>query len=423
MTVNDDTRRLGSEGTDALERLDALVRTGVESRVLDPLWHRYVLPRLRTRVLTREQVCERCRTAGSLWTIERAEALPDDERGEYGPEFYRAREAYDCSPRPVCELSDATLLGDRGIVQTSDGELVYESFKNYPPYLRANLSAVPELLVRSAVRRRAAAFDSSSASSTRLGTAMSMVMHTIDPAQYGHWLLEYLPRLLALAAYEERTGREPDIVVRSDPPEWMVESLGLLGYPDDRLVEWEGGLGTVERLVQPFTSTSNESIAQNEFSPVEHRWLRNRLRDEVGVSDAGGERRYYVSRQGLDARYVANFEAVESVLDAYGFEVVRAEELGFREGVELFSRGGTFVGSHGSGLHNVLFATDATLVELFPPGIDKPSNRLLAGELGHEYVRLTGDRFAAGFSNTKTERLPYVIDPAELDATLDRVLS
>jgi hypothetical protein len=393
----------------------ALLRSRIQRRITNDkssfLLYEILHPRFRELVRTREEIWVRCFEEDKLWLVAESDALPASDTERYGLEFHRNPDGYDCSPRRVCELSDVRLLSDRAIVQMSDGKYVYESMKGDRDYL------LPGLLgwfLKSKLPF---------GESTHFDTAVSLVMHTWSPAQYGHWLVEYLPKLLALSVYEERTGRTPDIIIPRDPPEWMTRSLSLLGYPDERLVEWTYETATVDRLVQPFTSTTLGSVATNEFSPIEHRWLRNQLLDAVDGESEGRDGRYYVSRQGMHTRYVENFEQIEPVLEAHGFRVVRPEELGFREQIELFSGAAVLVGSHASGLHNQLFTRDATVVEFFPPGIHEPSNQLLAGELGHDYVSLSGDRSATGSSGENGIEATYRIDPETLGTTLARVVS
>jgi hypothetical protein len=395
--------------------LYGLIRGQIQQRVVNDksniIFDRCVIPSLQKHVIDREKIWEQCLLDDKLWMVQESDAIPFPKDENYSLEFQRGAEDYDCSPRRVCELSNVKLLGDRAVVQTSDGKYVYESMKNSEDYL---ISTLPTCVLRCSLPPR---------KSTHFDTAMSMVMHTWNPAQYGHWLVEYLPKLLGLSLYEEKTGRKPDIIIPRDPPEWMTDSLALLGYSDDRLVEWTYETATVDRLVQPFTSTTLTSLAQNEFSPIEHRWLRNQFLERIGDTADARNARYYLSRQGMRSRYVENFEDITPVLDSYGFEIIRPDTLTFREQVETFAQAAVLVSSHSSGLHNQLFTRNATVVEIFPPGVYEPSNPLLAGELGHEYISMTGGPSEDDPHAESSIDSSYRLNPAELDSTLDRLFS
>jgi hypothetical protein len=409
-----------SDGVSLLKKIEekflyGLIRGQIQQRVANDksniIFNQYIVPYLQEHVVDREHIWEQSLLDGKLWMVQESEAIPSPDDENYTLEFQRGAEGYDCSPRRVCELSSVQLLGDRAIVRTSDGNYVYESMNNSEKYL---ISTLPTCVLRCSLPFR---------KSTHFDTAMSMVMHTWDPAQYGHWLVEYLPRLLGLSLYEDKTGRSPDIIIPRDPPEWMTESLSLLGYSADRLVEWDYETATVDRLVQPFTSKTRGSLEENEFSPIEHRWLRNQFLEEIGDDVDSREARYYISRQGMSKRYIENFGQCKSVLESYGFEVIQPEKLTFREQVETFAKAGILIGSHSSGLHNQLFTRDATVVEIFPPGVYEPSNPLLAGELGHEYISIMGDEFEDESDKERAIDSSYRLGPTELDSTLDRLTS
>jgi capsular polysaccharide biosynthesis protein len=251
-----------------------------------------------------------------------------------------------------------------------------------------------------------------------------MVMRTRP--HYAHWLLEYLPMLRAVSFYEETTGKTPTLIVNSDPPDWMRESLDLLGYHENRRHEWDGDRATIDRLVFPFSSVVGSTLEAVSYVPAEHRWLRGELLDSVSGTDRSGANRYYISRQGMDKRYVLNFAEIRPILEAYDFEVVRPEELSVTEQIRKFSQGSFFVGPLGGGLHNTFYATAATVLELLPPRTLYPTQCLLDNELGHDYTRLAGVQYSvaayeavagAGHKNT-----PFRVDPAALRLAIESKL-
>jgi capsular polysaccharide biosynthesis protein len=249
---------------------------------------------------------------------------------------------------------------------------------------------------------------------------MSMVTNRKN--EYGHWLLEYLPMLLHLSVYEEETGRKPDIIVDKNPPGWMLESLSMLGYPDDRIVEWNNSFAEVDRLVIPFSGIFGYSPKTIRMSPVEYRWLRDRFLESVDGTDTSANERFYVSRQGVDRRKVTNFDDIKPVLDDFDIEVIRPEELSVTEQVRKFSKAGLFVGVQGSGLHNTIFAKNATVVEIFPPDIRQHAQYLLDNALGHDHRSIFGS--ARGGDRQKGSKyMSFQVNPEALRLMLEDVLS
>ena len=366
--------------------------------------------------LSQEEVQQRCSKRGQLWKHDNPEIKSRilSSQKVHDQHFHARKEGYDWSPRTVCEITDAKVIGWHGLVMNSNGTFIYDKPRSIKKQF---YTWRPKLHFRAVNHQRDIL--SSSNKSAQFETAMSMVTHL---EIYGHWLLEYLPMLLHLSMYEDATGSKPDIIVDKDPPDWMLESLRILGYPSNRVTELESGFVGVERLVLPFASILGETPAAIRLSPVEHHWLREKSLEAVNGTDTSKENRYYISRQGTDRRYVTNFEEIKSVLDEFSVEIVRPEKLSFEEQVRKFSKGGLFVGPRGSGLHNTIFAKDASVVEIFPPTTRFHIQYLLDISLGHDYTYVFGSEYEKKRSSEEDKHLPFRLNPDALRSALKQVI-
>lgn len=245
-------------------------------------------------------------------------------------------------------------------------------------------------------------------------------MHTRG-CSYGHWIVEYLPMLYHLSRYRDETNNEVTLLINHDPPEWIVDSLKILGF-DEIATEWNGSTAKVDRLLIPISSTTGPTTEKIDFSPTELRWVRSQLRQQIDRSGMDPKRRVYVSRQRLQSkRRVWNIDSIEEVLRRHDFDIVYPETLSFREQAQTFVNADVIVGPHGSGLHNIIFCKNVNIIELLHPGFQSSSNHALAGALGERYQRIIGSEVAAEYTdeNDKSEKnSPVVIDPGELDSTL-----
>ena len=112
------------------------------------------------------------------------------------------------------------------------------------------------------------------------------------------------------------------------------------------------------------------------------RAIQERLQDLDVISN----RRLYVSRRGTTNRCLRNEQEVERLLQRYGFEIVRAEQLNVAEQIALFTEAAVICGPHGAGLTNMLFASPGcSVIELLSAGYPEPVFRELAGLCGHKY--------------------------------------
>jgi capsular polysaccharide biosynthesis protein len=380
------------------------------------------------RFLTTEEVQQRCAEEGRLWEYNgkydadkiRAEIASLHKDADYL--FQIRKEGYDWSPRRVCELQNALLMGEDGLVVDSEGNFVTDSIKKRSSASWRStenyVSQNPEMYFRAAKRRKSIL---PFGKPTRLENAMSIA--GTHSNHYGHFILEFLPMLLHLSVYEKETGREPDIIVKKDPPEWMLETLRILGYDDDRVVELENGFALVDRLVLPFSGRIASSSRMISMSPVEYKWLRDRFIESVDGTDTSANERFYISRQNIDRRRVTNFDEIKPVLDDFDIEVVRPETMSIEEQVRKFSRGKLFVGPSGTGLHNTLFAKNAKTVEIHPPNSRRNIQYLLDNALGHDYTLMFGSLNDPDSHGNMRMHASFQVNPEALRMLLEEVLS
>lgn len=330
----------------------------------------------------------------------------------------------DWSDRRTCVLKDASLIGIRGVSKTDDGRFNLDSAKK-PYYFREAISASPHHFVdpaflpqpfddiwRSWVERDAHEFTE----------VVNMVTHGPQDANFGHWLTEYLTKLFHVRQYEQRTGRKLKLVIDNDPEDWLVESLDLLGFEDDRRIEWDDTVARVDRLVVPLAS-STVVQGQVSYSPIEFQWLRGEFVDRVEPTDDDPSR-IYVSRQEYDTiRDVGNFDEIKPVLDEYDITVVTPEQHGFEEVVRMLAGAELVAGVSGSGLFHILCCEDTTLLELHTT---HEVWKTTATVLGHSYERLYGRRdpeqtIPDNMDPDLNHRI--LVSPSELEASIQSILA
>lgn len=179
---------------------------------------------------------------------------------------------------------------------------------------------------------------------------------------YGHWLFDCLPNVL------EAVDAHPDVTVLipalpKDRPPFIEESLrAALG--DARF----------EAMVRHATQPHRVDELILTAMPVDpyfvHPAVLGRLQATFTPDRtlAAGHRDLYVSRRRSPKRRMDNEEAVESLLQRQGFDIVQSEDLSFTERTRVFGQARTVVGPHGAGLANIAWCPPGTtVVELLPP--------------------------------------------------------
>jgi hypothetical protein len=212
---------------------------------------------------------------------------------------------------------------------------------------------------------------------------------------YYHWFRDYLPRLEGIE-HLNRDDPTLTILIPNDPPSWLEDSLRLTGVDKYDLREWPGAPIHVDRYVlSRYRLESSDSAANR--SPVmpkkNYRWIADRIIDNASIR-SGVRNRIYISREDATTRRTINETEIMDVLSEFGFERYKLSEFDFQSQVELFANADAIVGAHGAGLINMLFASDATILELLGPKTqyaDPGQFYTMARVLGHDYSCLEAE--------------------------------
>lgn len=176
---------------------------------------------------------------------------------------------------------------------------------------------------------------------------------------WGHWIIEFLPRI---EVARQTLGAFFDsllIVLPSDTPKWVVRLFDFtFGIKEDRLLRYDSYADRLlcRQVVIPSFCHTDEWV----FHPF-IRELFERFKPAV----RGTPRHIFVSRKGeglTSNRVLETRDFLEELAAARGYEVLRPEGLGFAEQFALFHDAETIVGEAGSGMHNALVSEAGTIV-------------------------------------------------------------
>ncbi len=241
-------------------------------------------------------------------------------------------------------LQDATVLG-RGLVVTQNGRLIGESLINSAGRIHSlyrigdSRMLVPE---RDIAPRR------------QLRDGECVLLKQTWDDNYGHWLVESLPRV-ALVAELRNLSSCTFIVGQAPAPMAKVyaDSLSLFGIPEGHILALPDEPMRVDRLIYPAPLTVQPWVKAPRVVRVLEQiaeWLKH-----WGAGQKRPEK-LYVSRNRTGRRLLRNESELIEVLVQLGYEVVHPEEMSFFEQVVAFSCARRVVGNLGAALTNLAFA-------------------------------------------------------------------
>jgi capsular polysaccharide biosynthesis protein len=204
---------------------------------------------------------------------------------------------------------------------------------------------------------------------------------------YGHWLSDEVPRLLAALPHLPPDTR----FIVSDPcQEYKIDTLLALGISRDRLLPVKCHFEIHCEKLWFATHLGHSEWAST--SPEIFRKMRDALLQAYGNSEGATPERIFVSRSGTQQRRLANEAELLPTIKKFGFTIVHPEKLSLPQQIRTFSRAKVVAGAYGAGMTNILFSPASALMMELQDALYAPRMWYwkLAAMLGHEYTTLVG---------------------------------
>lgn len=279
------------------------------------------------------------------------------------------------SPTPFASIvPNGIVLTETGLVLTDSFEILEESAAGPEQAQQAMMAILSREVFYGVSPLRGLLFESWGTEPPVLNSGPVAPLIPRYPDNYYHWMVETIPKIRYLRAFEVEQELVT-LLIPTDAPPFVDETLDLLGWPSSRVERAEHESYHVPELVVP---------SFPDRRPSEFEWLREEVLENAPDRIPESGNNVYVSRANGVERRVVNEDEVMDVLSEYGFERYLLEERSLAENARLFADANVVMGPHGAGLTDIIFAEDCTLVELFGKKIKQPYEKL-ANVLDIEY--------------------------------------
>lgn len=208
---------------------------------------------------------------------------------------------------------------------------------------------------------------------------------------YGHWLVDDLPRAKAWLELRRRRGTRCVMILPTHGPAIDAVRVRSLQVLIDPLIEVQFVPPDRPCRIPNLHYVTPVSYHPRIKTPAAIDFVQSRAASCLPQSQEEPGRRLFVARRPPNSRSIVNFDELWGFLAARGFEMVEAETLDFAGQVALFQQAQIVVGQMGAAMTNTLFCRPGTnLVYLGPTGWAEPFYLDLAAVGGQHYNLLAG---------------------------------
>ncbi len=258
---------------------------------------------------------------------------------------------------------------------------------------------------------------------------LTFLLNSAGSFNYGHWLIDDLPRLRAIRSLRARyPGRPVTVVLVAYVPHVdaaRARSVALfLGDPRDVSVRFLDRSKTY-RFVRLHHATPC-GLPNDRKSPDALRFLRSHIRRRIRMPrlwqrlhrlGRAPERRLFIDRQPDRGRALVEREGVMARLARHGFTVIDPETLSPRQQAIRFAQAEIVVGIAGAGMANTVFCRPGTpVIHLVPEGWEDPFYWEIAVACGLTYHAVFGPRVVSDAPDFLRD---FRVDPADLAEALE----
>jgi hypothetical protein len=238
---------------------------------------------------------------------------------------------------------------------------------------------------------------------------------------YGHWLIDVLPRIFLL----KESGLFDTVdwfIVPNYAHDYHKDSLKMLGIDEHKIINGQ----LVHHLQADTVIASTAPRGKRSFLIPD--WVTNLhrkyfLTEEI-LDDKPSPALIYISRKDSKLRIVTNEDSVINVLKADGFETILSSKLSFKEKINLFYKAKIIVSASSAGLGSLFYAnSQGKLLEIFSQGFVHTHYYNMAKSVGMNYYYLISKHPSPATTSKEGEREDITVDVDKLKEKVQEVLN
>ena len=197
------------------------------------------------------------------------------------------------------------------------------------------------------------------------GNVLSLVQGFSAIDNYGHWILDIIPKLFIIEKYSNFENFDA-IYLPNVKKKFQIDSLKYFNINPKKYID--GSKFThiyAENLTVPqhpywqLNKYQMETVAN--IDPDVINYLKNKF---LKINNNFQGKKLFIDRS--DSKYfhsqIENIDELYKLFKSYDFEILKLTNFSFQEQISLFNNAKIIVGAHGAGLCNLIFCRSKTKV-------------------------------------------------------------
>lgn len=205
---------------------------------------------------------------------------------------------------------------------------------------------------------------------------------------YGHWLVEYLPKisLLNFAGYDLQRLR---YLLPVTTPSYVFSWLDLLGIKSDQIVRYDPDTDVITADEFLLPTILHNGLRMSPIFNDASAFMRGLIGFKNDLQGSTYGSRIFLARpHGSQSRALGNRARIQELASQSNFIIVNPETLSLLDQVRLFVGAREIMGEYGSALHASMFSSAGTVVCALRGTGDHPG--LIQSGMGHVLQQPTG---------------------------------
>jgi hypothetical protein len=313
--------------------------------------------------LTRDELRDQ---SDELFQFSSSENIKIPDISKSYPEIRKLSDYHDLDRPFVSVIDHGVVIGEDGKCISKDNKLILDSAKSSITYLSKYSfknflywSVIHRIKKNKWDKKNIVPFTSAYRSDN--GTGFT---------NYYVWVSDYLTKVEGIKKYMRNSDKNIQILVPSDPPSYVLESLKFFDLGEN-ITYWKPGTNIyIERMIVP-SGRRIERLSFDEYS--DHKilstqslnWLRQRARSHLNITEQIYSSKVYISRSDVEKRQIHNRDEFTEYLKGKGYKIYTLSDMSFKEQVILFSQADKVISPHGAGLINLIFSSNTDVIEIF----------------------------------------------------------